>query len=149
MKWTSFIALLTLVGCGYEFSPKEIAIRNAKGDEATAYSCGSYMHVSSIGWINPTYEVTFTDGEDGEGLTHTLYEVKEVGVADIPTTVDAPFWGFAEPYVPGERYSDKPDGTPGAVIKEGDIVVKGSSQARLMNGKWTPVKIPNPACSKA
>jgi hypothetical protein len=69
-------------------------------------------------------------------------------VSDIPSMIDGPMWAFSEPYFPGERYKDNADGTQGALIKEGDIVVKGEQQARLHNGKWTAIKIPNPACVK-
>jgi hypothetical protein len=103
------------------------------------------MRVNSQGWIDKSYEVTFTDGQ---GLTHDLYGVKEVAVSDIPKTINAPMYGFQNDHYLGERYMDKPDGTQGDLIKEGDTVVKGENMARLVNGKWTPVKIPNPACGK-
>ena len=140
-----FVALLFLTGCGYQFSPKEITLVNGKGEATTAYSCGQHMQVSSEGWGSSTFEVTFTDGN---GVTHDLYGVNGVGVADIPSTVEAPMWAFSSDYFPGERYSNNADGTLGNEMKEGDIVVRGDNQARVMNGKWTPVKVPNPACKK-
>ena len=141
----ALVVLFALSGCGFKFDPKELTIWNAKGDPETGYSCGDYMRVNSQGWIDKSYEVTFTDGQ---GLTHDLYGVKEIAVSDIPKTINAPMYGFQNDHYLGERYSDKPDGTQGDLIKEGDTVVKGENMARLVNGKWTPVKIPNPACVK-
>ena len=145
MKKIALVFLVALSGCGYKFSPQQIDLFNAKGEMQSLYACGSYMQVSSEGWGNSTYKVSFTDAS---GMDHTVYGVKEVILSDIPPMVDGPMWAFSEPYVPGERYSDKADGTPGAVIKEGDIVVRGEQQVRLHNGKWTPLKIANPACVK-
>jgi hypothetical protein len=146
MRTLIVVALLTLVGCGYHFSPKEITLMDEKGDKETAYSCSGFMWVSSVGWGNSTFEVSFTDGE---GLRHDLYGVKAVAVNDIAGTVEAPMYGFQNEYVPGERYSNKPDGTPGDEIKEGDTVIRGDSRARLHNGKWTPVMVLNPVCVKS
>jgi hypothetical protein len=143
------VRLLTLAitvgiaGCGYEFSPKEITIVNEKGEQATTYSCGSYMRVNSEGWGKSTYEISFTDPD---GLAHHLYGVKGVGVADIPDRVDAPMWKFGE-YVLGEKYMN-PDGSEGKMIENGEIAVKGDNMARLLNGKWTAVKVPNRPCAK-
>ena len=144
MRQKAFVALLFLTGCGYQLGPKEITLANAKGETSTTFSCGSYMRVSSEGWGTPTFDVTFTDAN---GQSHDLYGVSGVGVADLPSTVDAPMWAFSSGYVPGEKYANA-DGTPGNEIKEGDIAVKGDNKARLTNGKWTPVKVPNPACEK-
>jgi hypothetical protein len=146
MKAIAVVLLLTVAGCGFSFTPKEITVWDAKGQTNTAYSCGTYMRVSTEGWGSSTFEVTFTDSD---GLTHELYGVAQVNVSDIPSTVDAPMWEFTEPYVPGERYSNKADGTPGDLIKEGDIVVRGDNKARLVKGNWAPVKIPNTVCGKA
>ena len=101
------------------------------------------MRVVSEGWGSSTFEVTFTDAN---GLSHDAHGVKSVVISDIPETVQAPMWGFNE-YVPGERYSN-PDGTPGQPIKEGDIVLRGDNQARLVIGKWMPVMIHNTVCDK-
>ena len=143
-----FIASLAfaLAGCGYQLGPKEVTVWDAKGEKQTAIACGDYMRVTPEGWSSSAFEVTFTDNE---GLGHTVYGVKQVVVSDIPKTVAAPMWAFNYPYIPGERYSNKPDGTQGAEIKEGDIVVKGDNQARLVNGAWAPVMVPNTACGKS
>jgi hypothetical protein len=145
MKNIALIALLAVSGCGYKFSPQQIDLFNTKGEMQSLYACGSYMQVSSEGWGSSTYKVSFTDVS---GMDHTVYGAKEVIVSDIPSMIDGPMWAFSEPYFPGERYKDNADGTQGALIKEGDIVVKGEQQARLHNGKWTAIKIPNPACVK-
>jgi hypothetical protein len=144
MKALAIVLLLSATGCGYSFNPKEITVWDTKGEKDTAYSCGNFMRVSAEGWGSSTFEVTFTDST---GLTHEFYGAKEVVVSDIPATVDAPMWKFSEPHYPGERYGNKPDGTLGDVIKEGDIAVRDDNQARLLNGKWTPVKIPNRPCA--
>ena len=135
---------LALSGCGYKFSQKQIVFVNDKGEPGiTAYSCGSYMQVSLEGWNGSTYEVIWTDNQ---GLLHDSHGAKGVVVSDIPERVDAPMWGFTSDPYPEMRYSEKPDGTPGELIKEGDVVVRGDSQARLRNGKWVPVRVQNPAC---
>jgi hypothetical protein len=147
MRNLFLIGLLMLSGCGYKFSPKQISLYNAKGEVETFYSCGSYMRVSSEGWASPTYQVFLTDAS---GLDHDVYGAKEVIVSDIPAMVDAPFWKFSDDFwYPGARYSNKPDGTPGDLIKEGDVVVKDDNQARVVNGKYIPIKISNPACKKS
>jgi hypothetical protein len=145
MKNIALIALLALSGCGYKFSPQQIDLFNAKGEMQSLYACGSYMQVSSEGWGNSTYKVSFTDAS---GMDHTVYGAKEVIISDIPPMVDGPMWNFSEPYYSGEVYAPSADGTPGAAIKEGDTVVKGGQQATLHNGKWTAIKIPNPGCVK-
>ena len=145
MKNIPLLSLLMLSGCGYKFSAQQIDLFDAKGEIQTLYACGSYMQVSSEGWGNSTYKVTFTDAS---GMDHTVYGAKEVIVSDIPPMVDGPMWNFSDAYYPGERYGANADGTPGAVIKEGDIVVKGEQQARLHNGKWTAIQVSNPACVK-
>jgi hypothetical protein len=145
MKKMALILLLVLSGCGYKFSAQQIDLFNAKGEMQTLYACGSYMQVSSEGWGNSNYRVSFTDAS---GMDHTVYGAKEVIVSDIPPMVSGPMWNFSEPYYPGERYGANADGTPGAVIKEGDIVVKVGQQARLHNGRWVPIQVPNPACAK-
>ena len=140
------LLLSTIAACGYHFSPKEIIAWNPKGDQDTAYSCGNLMRVSSSGWGSSTFDITFTDKD---GLTHDIYGTKAVTVSDIPEFVDAPFGSFSDSeYVPGERYRNNADGALGSVVAEGDIVKKGDDKARLINGKWTPVRIPNPACAK-
>lgn len=140
------IGLSMLSGCGYKFSPQEIDMWNVKGGFIRDYSCGSYMRIASQGWLNTTYEVSYTDKE---GLDHEAHGLAAVTLNDIPTTTDAPMSSFQYSPEPGERYGNKPDGTPGDVIKEGDIVLKGDSKARLVNGTWKPVKIPNTVCEKS
>lgn len=137
----STLVVFGLSGCGYSLSPKRVEVWNAKGELEVYNSCGKYMVVSSEGLISPTYNVTFTDNR---GLEHKIFGAKQVKVSDIPVMVDAPMLGFGS-YTPGERYSNA-DGTPGGIIHEGDFAEKGVNQAQLVHGKWTPVKIPNPAC---
>lgn len=128
----------SIAGCGYEISHKEITLQDDKGNQQIVYSCGDYMRVVSEGWVSPKFEVTFTDAN---GLSHDVRGLKYVAVSDIPETMQASMWGFDE-YVPGETYST------GAPIKEGDIVLRGDSQARLVGGKWKPVMIHNTVCDK-
>lgn len=89
MKTCAVFCALCVVGCGYQFSPKEMTLVNAKGETTTECSFGSYIRVSSIGWEKGTFKVSFIDAD---GLAHNLYGVTGVGVGDIPITVDAPMW---------------------------------------------------------
>jgi len=145
MKNIALIALLALSRCGYKFSPQQIDLFNAKGEMQSLYACGSYMQVSSEGWGNSTYKVSFTDAS---GMDHTVYGAKEVILSDIPPMIEGPMGAFTDPYFPGERYRNNADGTQGALIKEGEIVVREGQQARLHNGVWTAIKVANPACTK-
>jgi hypothetical protein len=148
MKILTSIYLLTgfLTGCGYYVDPKEITLSDGK-DQATVFSCGSYMHVSSSGWNASTYDVTYTDAD---GLTHNVYGVKGLAVSDVPRMIDAPFWKFSnDVWTSDARYSNQADGTPGELIREGDVVVNGDNRARVVNGKYVPIKIQNTACKKS
>jgi hypothetical protein len=63
MKYSLLICLVVLSGCGFQSSPNQITVVNAKGLIETSFACSGYMRVSAESWINPTYKVTFTDAE--------------------------------------------------------------------------------------
>jgi hypothetical protein len=103
-------------------------------DGETYFACKDLVWVSSEGG---TFKVDFTDAD---GLNHVLRGIKKVYVSDIPKRVDAPM-PYPLPDVNGEDSSGL-SYKPGAVYGWDD-----GSKAMLKGGVWTPIKVPNTACT--
>jgi hypothetical protein len=113
-------------------SPKMI-----EADGQTYIACKDLVWVSIEGGGllggGETYKITFTDAA---GLSHTLRGIKKVEMTDVPGMVPAP--------MPRNPTMTSSDGKP---VVEGNVYTwSDGSKARLHNGAWEAVRVPNDVC---
>lgn len=100
-------------------------------------TCGAYSMGDDSLFGEPSYELSFNDNS---GAKVTLKGVRKLNITELPAMVDAPM-PLSLPDPTTDRDSS------GAPYREGLVYSwSDGSKAKLQDGKWVAVKIPNTIC---
>ncbi len=133
-----FISAVGLLsGCDdYSAAPQQI-----KADQRTYFACSGYVrvHTEQTG-RGRRYEVAFTDAAGVERVVSGVTRLERVS---IPSHVSVPM-----PSSLPDPVKDKDD--DGLPFKNGWVYTwPNGTAAKLISGRWTPIKDRHPACDRA
>jgi hypothetical protein len=130
----SVVLIALLGGCDdYSSAPQRI-----KADNRTFFACSGFVRVSETE-VNghSRYEIEFIDAS---GATKTISGIKKLELVAIPSTVSVPM-----PSPLPDPINGKDD--DGLRFKEGwTYTWPNGASAKLVSGRWVPIKERNPVC---